>query len=196
MSETNSTLPRQHVAEVIGTLWWLVLLRGVVLLILGGYLLFRPATSMDILTKVLGIYLVAEGVIALLVALLGKTPSRGWTAVRGVLVILAGIFVFAHSTVVAEVAAELVLYLIAFVAILSGILDIVAAIQDRKEMEGEGWLILSGVLTILFGVLLAMAPLTFGLVLVRILGAFAILSGISFIVLAFRMRGVGKALRQ
>jgi uncharacterized membrane protein HdeD (DUF308 family) len=196
MSETNSTWPRQHVAEVIGTLWWLVLLRGVVLLILGGYLLFRPATSMDILTKVLGIYLVAEGIIALLVALLGETPSRGWTAVRGLLVILAGIFVFAHSAVVAEVAAELVLYLIAFVAILSGILDIVAAVQDRKEMEGEGWLILSGVLTILFGVLLAMAPMTFGLVLVRILGAFAILSGISFIVLAFRMRGVGKALRQ
>jgi len=73
-------------------------------------------------------------------------------------------------------------------AIATGILEIVAAIRDRKEIEGEVWLILGGALAILFGMLLLMAPLIFGVLIVQILGAYAIIFGISSIILAFRIR--------
>jgi uncharacterized membrane protein HdeD (DUF308 family) len=68
----------------------------------------------------------------------------------------------------------------------------IAAIQDRKQIEGEGWLILGGALTVLFGVVLLVAPLSFGLFMVRVLGVFAIFSGVSMFVFAFRLRGLGK----
>lgn len=194
MSQPDSSLPRERVAGVLSALWWLTLLRGILLLVVGGYLLFRPGTSMDLLTKVLGVYIAIEGLLAILAAVLGEIPSRGWTAVRGILMVLAGIFFFAHSTFVAGLTVTVILYLIAFVAILSGILDVLGAIQDRKQIEGEGWLILGGVLSIVFGAILLAAPLASAAILVRILGVYAIFCGISLIAMAFRVRGVSKAL--
>jgi uncharacterized membrane protein HdeD (DUF308 family) len=195
MSEAKSAIVRQEMSSAIGSLWWLLLLRGILLLILGGYALFQPGMSVLMLTQVLGIYIIAEGILAIIAALLGETPSRGWMILRGVLAILLGIFVFGHSALVAGVTATFVLYVIAFIAIISGILEIIAAIKDRKELEGEGWLYVGGVLAIIFGIILLIAPLAFGLLIVRILGAYAILYGISLIVLAFRLRGVAKALK-
>ena len=101
-----------------------------------------------------------------------------------------------HSAFVAGVTATVALYVIAFGVIASGVLEIVAAIRDRKEIEGEGWLLLSGGLAVLFGVLLLISPIAFGLFIVRVLGAYAILYGISLIALAFRVRSFGKKGRQ
>ena len=164
------------------------------LVILGGYALFRPGMTVAVLVQVIGIYLIAEGVLAILAGILGDVPSRGWTIVRGVLAILAGVFVFANPAFVAGITAVTLLYLVAFTSVLIGILEIIAAICDRKEIEGEGWLILGGVLSVIFGLLLVIAPFSFGLLMVRILGVFAIISGISLIMFAFRLRGLGKRL--
>lgn len=194
MSEPDSTLRRQEVPKAISSLWWLPLVRGILLVILGTYALFRPGMSMLVLTQVVGIFIIAEGILAIIAATMGETPSRGWSILRGVLAILVGIFVFGHSALVAGLTATFVMYLIAIAAIVLGALEIIAAIQDRKQIEGEGWLILGGVLAIVFGILLFIAPVAFTEMFVRILGAFAILNGIALIVLAFRIRGFGKAL--
>ena len=139
--------------------------------------------------------MIAEGILAILAGLFGEVPSRFWVIIRGVLEILIGLFVFANPFLVSGITATVLLYMLAFAAILSGVLEIIAAIQDRKEIEGEGWLILSGALAVLFGVCVLMAPLSFGLVIVRVLGGFAIFSGVSLIVFAFRLRGLGKQLQ-
>jgi uncharacterized membrane protein HdeD (DUF308 family) len=194
MTESTTATPRQHLAETIGGLWWMPLVRGLFLLILGGYALFRPGMTVAVLVQVIGIFLIADGVLAILVGLVGEVPSRAWTIVRGVLAILAGIFVFANPALVAGITAVALLYLVAIVSILAGILEIAAAIRDRKEIEGEGWLILGGVLSVIFGVLLLIAPISFGLLMVRILGIFAIIAGVSLILFAFRLRGLGKRL--
>ena len=101
------------------------------------------------------------------------------------LAVLIGIFVAGHSFLVAGVTTVTIMYIVGLAAIVLGILEIVAAIQDRKEIEGEGWLMLGGAMMIVLGVLLLMAPLQFGLLLVRILGIYAIIFGISQIVLSF-----------
>jgi uncharacterized membrane protein HdeD (DUF308 family) len=194
MSEADFASRRYHVSRAVGKLWWLPLVRGILLIILGGYALFRPGMSMLLLTQLLGIYLVFEGILAIMAALMGETASRWWTILRGALAILAGIFAFGHPALVAGLTATFVLYLIAIFAIVLGVLEIIGAVQDRQEIEGEGWLILGGVLAIGFGVLLLIAPMAFGLMFVRVLGAFAILYGISLISLALRVRGFGKAL--
>jgi uncharacterized membrane protein HdeD (DUF308 family) len=195
MSETPSSTPRQQVAEAIGCLWWLPLLRGILLLVLGGYSLFRPGMTIAVLAQVIGIFVIAEGVLCILAGVMGEVPSRIWIIVRGVVEILVGLFVFANPILVAGVTGTFLIYMLAFTAILSGIFEIMAAIQDRKQIEGEGWLILGGALTVMFGVLVLISPIAFGLVMVRILGIFAIIAGMSLIVFAFRLRSLGKQMR-
>ena len=79
-------------------------------------------------------------------------------------------------------------------AIAGGVLEIIVAIRERKEIEGEGWLILGGLLSIVFGGILLMAPFTSSLILISILGVFAICFGVALIVNSFRVRKLGKTL--
>jgi uncharacterized membrane protein HdeD (DUF308 family) len=88
------------------------------------------------------------------------------------------------------------LYLLAFGAIIGGILEIIAAIRDRKEIEGEGWLMLGGLLAICLGALLLAAPLTFGQMIIRVLGVFAIINGIALIAMSFRLKGLPGTLKK
>ncbi len=192
MSDQEFIAERKSVLFAISQLWWLPLMRGIMLIILGLYALFNPGMTVDVLTKVIGIWVVAEGIVSIIAAVLGKTSSRLWTGIRGALMILAGLLVFGHSALVAGITATTILFVIAFFAVLAGVLEIVVAIQDRKQIEGEGWMILSGALMILFGLILFVAPLSFGILMIRVLGAFAIINGISLIVMAFRIRGIGK----
>jgi uncharacterized membrane protein HdeD (DUF308 family) len=196
MSETTNVSPGRQIANAIGRLWWMPLVRGVLLMILGGYALFHPGMTVIVLTQVVGIFVIADGVLAVLAGILGTTPSRGWTIVRGIILILVGVFVFVHAVAIAGITATIVLYIIAIGAIISGVLEIVGAIRDREGLEGEGWLMLAGTLAILFGLLLLVAPLAFGMLIVAILGAYAIFYGLSLIVWAFRVRKFGRDLRE
>ena len=196
MSEAASTTPHQSVAAVIGKIWWLPLVRGTMLLILGGYALIRPGMTMGVLTQVVGAFVIADGFFSILACFQERVPSRGWGIVRGLLEVLIGAFVFANPIIVAGISATILIYSLAFSAILSGVLEIIAAIQDRKHLEGEGWLILGGALSVLFGVLLVMSPLSFGLFMVRVPGVFAIFFAVSLIVFAFRLRGLGRKLNE
>ena len=195
MSEASSATPRDRVAGALGSLWWLPLIRGILFSLLGSYALFRPGMTIGALAQVVGIFVILDGILSIIAGIMGDVPSRGWVIVRGVLEILVGAFVFANPLIVAGVTATFLVSVLAFSAILSGVLEIVAAIQDRKQIEGEGWLILGGAMTVLFGVVLLISPLSFGLFMVRVLGAFAIFSGVSLIVFAFRLRGLGKKLK-
>jgi uncharacterized membrane protein HdeD (DUF308 family) len=183
-------------AEVLGGLWWLPLLRGVLLIAVGCYALFRPAMTAVMLTQVVGFFVALDGMLAIVAAILGETPSRGWRIVRGVLAILIGGFVLGHPIAVAGVTTVVVMYVIAAGAIASGTIEIMAAIRDRKEIEGAGWMLLGGALAVLFGVLLLIAPMAFGQLIVRVVGAYAIVFGVSLVAVAFRVRGLGKMLGQ
>jgi sporulation protein YlmC with PRC-barrel domain len=104
--------------------------------------------------------------------------------VEGVLGVLAGIVAFLWP----GLTALALLYLVAAWAIVTGILQLVGAIRLRQEIEGEWLLILSGILSVIFGVLLAALPGVGILALVWLIGAYAVASGILLIILAFRVR--------
>lgn len=190
MNEPTAPNARQDLGRLASTIWWMPLLRGIFLVILGGYALFEPGMTVIALTQILGIFLIADAVITLLAALVGETASRGSTLLRGVIELLIGIFVVSNSALVAGIAGTIVLCIVAICAIFLGIMEITVANRRGDEI----WPYVSGGIAILFGILILIAPLAFGALFVRLFGVIAIIQGVFLILLAFRIRGVGKAL--
>ena len=89
------------------------------------------------------------------------------------------------------VTALTLLYLIAAWAVLTGVLEIVAAVELRTQIQGEWLLGLSGGLSVIFGIVVALQPDAGALAVVWMIGAYALLFGITLIVLGFRLRSLG-----
>jgi len=127
-----------------------------------------------------------DGVFAIVAAVRAEERDTRWWLLlaEGVLGVLAGIVAFVWP----GLTALALLYLVAAWSIITGILQIVGAIRLRREIEGEWALILGGVLSVIFGVLLAVLPGPGILALLWLIGAYALVSGVLLIILAFRVR--------
>ena len=103
--------------------------------------------------------------------------------------IAAGILTFAWPGITAFV----LLLFIAGWAMATGVLEIVGAIRLRKEIENEWLLIASGVLSVIFGLILVAQPGTGALALLYVIGTYAILFGILEVWLSLRLRGYARS---
>jgi hypothetical protein len=97
--------------------------------------------------------------------------------------IAAGIIAFIWP----DITAVALLYLIAAWAVITGIFEIVAAVQLRKEIEGEWLLALGGMASVIFGVLLMVFPSAGVLTVVWLIGAYAAAFGVLLLIVAFRL---------
>ena len=88
------------------------------------------------------------------------------------------------------VTALVLLYMIAAWAIVTGIFEIVAAIQLRKEIEGEFWLALAGVASLVFGVILIARPAVGALAVTWMIGLYAVAFGALLIAVGFRVKSL------
>jgi uncharacterized membrane protein HdeD (DUF308 family) len=168
--------------------WWLMLLRGIAAVIFGILSIVWPAISALSLVLLWGAYTFADGIFSLGAAIMGKaatTGQRWWLAITGVLGVAAGLVAFFAPGLTAGV----LLIFIAVWAIAIGVMAIIGAIQLRKEIEGEWLLILSGVLAVLFGVLMFLQPAAGALAVIWMIATFAIVFGIDLIWLAFKLKG-------
>ena len=165
--------------------WWLILLRGICAVIFGVLTFAMPGVTLVTLVLLYGAFALADGVLALIAAVMGGAPApRWWLAIVGLLGIGAGIV----TLMLPGMTALVLLYCIAFWAIAIGVMQIVGAIRLRKEIDNEWMLILSGALSVLFGVILIVSPGAGILGLLFVIGVYALLQGIMLIVLAFRLR--------
>jgi uncharacterized membrane protein HdeD (DUF308 family) len=175
--------------EEVGTLahnWWAVLLRGIAGILFGIATFFAPAISLAVLVLLFGAYALVDGVLAVISSLRHRATNERWWVVllEGIVGIGAGVVTFAwpHITAIA------LLYVIAAWALITGALEIAAAIRLRKVIDHEWLLVLSGVLSIAFGVLLAMFPGVGALAVVLWIGAYALIFGVLLVGLGFRLR--------
>jgi len=95
-----------------------------------------------------------------------------------------------------DITALSLLYLVAVWAITMGVFQVVAAIALRREIEGEFWMGLGGVMSVVFGILLIVSPGTGLLALVWLLGSWAIVFGASSLGLAYRLHGIDATRRK
>jgi uncharacterized membrane protein HdeD (DUF308 family) len=166
--------------------WWLILLRGVFAVIFGVLTFIWPAGSLLTLVFLYGAYAFVDGIFALAAAFTGGGPApRWWLAIVGVLGVGAGLATFIWPGMTALV----LLLFIAGWAIAGGVMQIIGAIQLRKEIDNEWLLAASGVISVIFGVALAVQPGVGALALITVIGVFAIIYGVVLILLALRLRG-------
>jgi len=168
--------------------WWAVALRGLAGILFGIITFAAPAISLAGLVLLFGAYAFADGVLAIVSAVRRQGPDKWWVLlIEGVLGIAAGVLTWLWPGMTALV----LLYVIAGWALATGVLEIAAAIRLRKVITGEWLLALTGVLSILLGVFLALAPGPGALVLVIWIGAYALVFGALLLALGFRLKGLG-----
>lgn len=168
--------------------WWILIVRGLAAILFGIVAFIWPALTGVALVIAFGVFALLDGVFAVVTGIsrLGHA-SRGWAfLLEGLL----GIGVGLAALLLPGVAAVALIYLIAAWAVTTGIFEIVSAVQLRKEITNEWALGLSGLLSIVFGVLVMIQPATGGLAVVWILGGYAIAFGLLLIVAGIRLRGV------
>jgi uncharacterized membrane protein HdeD (DUF308 family) len=170
--------------------WWALALRGLTGIAFGVFIIARPATALTALVLVFGAYAFMDGVFSVIAALRGARRDRSWWAL--LLSGLAGMLVGLGAFVLPALTALVLLYVIALWAVVTGVLEVTAAVRLREQIAHEWLLGLSGVLSILFGVLIMIAPAAGALAVVLLIGAYTIVSGLVLLALGFRLRAAAR----
>jgi uncharacterized membrane protein HdeD (DUF308 family) len=165
--------------------WWLILLRGICAMVFGVLTFVWPGVTLLTLVLLYGAFALADGIFALSAAVTGNTPTpRWWLAIVGLLGIAAG----AMTLLWPGLTAVVLQVFIACWAIATGAIQVIGAIQLRKEIENEWLLIAGGLLSIAFGVILVTQPSVGALALLYVIGSYAILYGLLLVWFALRLR--------
>jgi uncharacterized membrane protein HdeD (DUF308 family) len=144
------------------------------------------------LTLLFGAFALVDGIANTVSAIGGRRENENW----GVLLLtgLTGIAIGALTFYDPSITALGLLFYIAIWVTGTGLLQVVAGIRLRKEIEGEFWLILSGLISIALGVFLVARPGAGALSVLWLIATYAVLFGIILIVLAFRVRSFANRL--
>jgi uncharacterized membrane protein HdeD (DUF308 family) len=181
--------------ELLARRWWLFALRGGIAILFGLLALIWPSITLVALVILWGAYSLVDGVMELYLAISHKGWPRAdrWThGLLGALGVAAGLVALFWPGITAMV----LLVVIAVWAIIGGVLEIVAAIRLRKAIGNEWFLGLSGLLSVVLGVILLASPDTGALALVVTIGIFAILWGVVLVLLSLRLRKLAQASAQ
>src|SRR6202011_2890895 len=169
--------------QLLARRWWALALRGVTAVLFGLLTFFIPGITLIALVLLFGFYALLDGIFDIVSAI--RAPSHHWPLiVEGIVGSIVGILTFLWPGITAMV----LLYLIAFWAIFTGVLEIVAGVRLREVIANEFLLILMGVISVLFGLLILIFPGAGALAIIFWIGAYAVGFGIILIILAFRLR--------
>jgi len=176
----------EAMSSLLAQNWWAIALRGVFAIIFALIAFFRPDATLLSFVLFFAAYMLVDGVFGIVAGVRAASRHQRWglLVLEGILDILVGVIALAMP------GLTLVFFvtLMAVWSLITGILMIVAAFKLNPAF-GRGWLIFSGIVSVLFGVALLIAPLLGAVVLTWWLGAYALVFGISLLVLAFKLRG-------
>src|SRR5215471_17326082 len=165
--------------------WALLLLLGIAWVILGFFLPFQPGMTAIVLVQIMAVFWVVGGVVDLMNGLTHREqPGRGWRVVGGILGIVAGVIIMIHPIAGTLVTIAFGFYLLAFAALVTGIINLVGGFQKTLSWGVS----LLGLAQIILGIFLVTHPLVGMLAYVPTLGILAIVAGIVIIISSFRVR--------
>jgi uncharacterized membrane protein HdeD (DUF308 family) len=173
-------------SQLLAQNWWALALRGVFAIIFALIAFFSPGATLLSLVWVFAAYMLVDGVFGIVSGIRAASNNQRWglLILEGILNILVGVIAF----LMPGLTVLFFVTLMAVWSLITGVLMIVAAFK-LNPTYGRGWLIFSGIVSVLFGVALLLAPLVGAVVLTWWLGAYALIFGISLLVLAFKLKG-------
>jgi uncharacterized membrane protein HdeD (DUF308 family) len=168
--------------------WWTFILRGILAIAFGVLAIFAPGLGIAVLVGLFAAWALIDGATNLVAGLRSRGRDRGWwlSILEGIVGIVAGVIALLFPVY----AAEALVLIIGVWAIVTGVLEIVAAIRLREQITGELWMGLAGLASILYGVVLFLFPGVGVLSLVWLIGGFAIVFGVFLVALGWRLRRI------
>ncbi|HXO17382.1 MAG TPA: HdeD family acid-resistance protein, partial [Candidatus Dormibacteraeota bacterium] len=172
---SSSAVPGGPMLHALTRNWWTWLIRGIAAVIFGLLAFLWPGLTWVTIAILFGAYALVDGVFAIVATFrAAETQQRWWPfLLEGIvgLLIAAITFYDVGITIVA------LYWTIAAWAFITGVFEIVAAVQMRKHIANEIWLIIGGIASIVFGCLMLLYPLAGAVVIVWIIAAYAIVFG-------------------
>jgi uncharacterized membrane protein HdeD (DUF308 family) len=184
----NGAREDRSMVNLLARRWWIVLIRGILAIVFGCLALTWPGITLATLIILFGAYAFADGFFAVIHAISGRDQQESvWVLLlEGLLGIGVGLITFFEPAMTALI---LLLY-IAVWSLATGVLEIVAAISLRRQLSGEVWMLISGLLSIAFAVILIAHPQVGALAVVWVIGVYAIFFGAVLVALGIRLRSV------
>jgi uncharacterized membrane protein HdeD (DUF308 family) len=172
--------------------WWVMALRGFITILFGLMALLWPSLTLGILVISFGAFALVSGFLAVVVALGDRGVHERW----GVLLLegLAGFVIGLVTFFWPAITALALLFVIVIWAFVTGILEIAVATWMHRAVGNEWLLLLGGLASVLFGILLAILPAAGLLALTWLIGLYAIVFGGLLMVLAFQWRSARRKL--
>jgi uncharacterized membrane protein HdeD (DUF308 family) len=170
--------------------WWSLVIRGIFAILLGVITFVGPGITVAALVLLFGAYALVDGVMAIIGAVRAARSHERWGAllIEGVASLVAAAITMAWP----GITAVALVFVIAAWAIVTGVFEVMAAVRLRKYVTGEWLLALGGIASLLFGILLIIAPVAGALVLALWVGAYTLVFGVLLIALGLRLRSWGK----
>ena len=174
--------------ETLKRHWWVPVLRGIAAVLFGIMAFVYPGLTVAVLVLLFGAWILVDGVFRVIGAIGHRASDKEWgfDLIIGIMGIIIGFLTF-HAPRITALA--LIIYIAAW-ALMIGATEIALAIKLRREIKGEWFLILMGLLSIVFAVMLLWNPLPGALALVWLIGSYAIAFGILAVILGFRLRSL------
>jgi len=178
-------------ATLSGMHWWALALRGIVAILFAILAFIVPGVTLAAIVLLFGAYALVDGIVAIVSAIRAAHGHRPWGAflLEGVVGIVAGLI----TLFVPAITLAFLIYVVGAWAIITGVLEIAAAVRLRKHVPGEWLLVLTGVVSVVFGVIVFFAPLVGAYAIAVWLGVYAFMFGILMLSLAFRLRSLHAA---
>jgi len=172
--------------ELLGRAWWMLILRGAVALLFGILALFWPGLTLLLLITLFTAYAIASGVVAIVAAIRYRATHGGWWVplLLGICSIGAGVI----AALVPGISALVLVAVIGANAMITGVFDLITAARLHRRLRHAWMLVLTGVLSLLFGIFVLLFPGAGALALVWLIGAYALFTGALLLVLGITAR--------
>ncbi|ALL68757.1 putative membrane protein [Paraburkholderia caribensis MBA4] len=172
--------------ELLGRAWWMLILRGTVALLFGTLALFWPGLTLLLLIALFSVYALASGVVAIVAAIRYRATHGSWWVplLLGICSVGAGVI----AALVPGITALVLVAVIGANAIITGVLDLIAATRLHRRLRNAWMLVVTGVLSVLFGIFVLLFPGAGALALVWLIAVYALFTGALLVVIGITAR--------
>ena len=174
--------------ELCNRVWWTFLIGGIASVAFGLLAFFNPGVALYVLGLFLAAYLVVDGAVNVWGAVTNREKDGWWMILLlGLLSVAVGIY----ALLVPAASMLAIVYMVAFIAMLIGVSSLYLGWRIREEVSSEWLLYVTGILSVLFSLLILFRPGVGGATVVYLIATWAVLIGALRIFFAFKIRKLG-----